>query len=445
MKARVVNTLRPILLLAGFAACSPGIVPMAPRPVTPVSYPAPEGPTIKDPVIGQAPPLSVPNNVQAPLIRVALTLTDSRADLGSTEGGWSAFSQDGSTTLVSGNFSDVVTVSAKGGRLLMSAFGRTEAFDGTVILRATDGGILYYGGKRYRGEFLLSADESNRVSIINRLELDEYLRGVVPLEIGQDRRPDEIAAVAAQAIAARSYAYSMMIDHPTHDLTATVTHQAYGGRDAERPLCDSAIAITRGLVLFYDGKIAMTPYHSNSGGVTASANEIWKSDGLPYLVSVVDKIPGTNKFYSEDSPRFKWNRTYSMGGLLDVLNRTFPQYLGVRGKISRINGISEGGRSASGRLTSIVVDTDRGKFTVKSSDIRMVFRSSTGQILPSTLFTIKVEKSSGKISRVVFNGNGNGHGVGMDQWGAIYRARAGQDFLTILNAYYPGTTIGTVL
>jgi stage II sporulation protein D len=80
---------------------------------------------------------------------------------------------------------------------------------------------------------------------------------------------------------------------------------------------------------------------------------------------------------------------------------------------------------------------------VRGNDIRFVLRQPGGEILNSTDFSIESHTTNdGLLARLVVRGNGNGHGVGMCQWGAIGRARAGQDFRTILRTYFPGTTVG---
>jgi stage II sporulation protein D len=90
-----------------------------------------------------------------------------------------------------------------------------------------------------------------------------------------------------------------------------------------------------------------------------------------------------------------------------------------------------------------MISTDRGNFTLRGNDIRYVLRAPGGEILNSTAFMIEmITAPDGSLSRVNIRGTGNGHGVGMCQWGAIGRARAGQDFRTILRTYYPGTSVG---
>lgn len=437
----------PLIAFVIFAvsACASSITPLPSSTVTPRAHPRPSMPESNLPDLPSA-ALPLPKQPPAHEIRVALNLNAPYADVTASGGAWAVYDYTGETLLASAGEGDVISVSSENGWVAVSAFGSTQSFQGGVIVRPDESTLMVFNGKRYRGQLILVANERRGLTVVNELAVEEYLRGVVPLEIGGDRAPEEIEAVAAQAIAARSYAYHLMNKANLYDVSATVQHQVYGGVDAERPLSDKAIARTRGLVVMYNGEIALTPYHSNSGGATASASEAWKSEGLPYLVSVSDIIPGTDRFYCEESPRFSWSRTFSAGGLVGVLNETLHRYSSApKGGIKKVVNITEAGRTASGRVSRLIIETNRGKYTVNGSDIRSVLRSTGGGLLPSTKFQLKVERSSGAVTKLVINGNGNGHGVGMDQWGAISRARAGQDFVTILRTYYPGTTIGAVL
>jgi stage II sporulation protein D len=107
--------------------------------------------------------------------------------------------------------------------------------------------------------------------------------------------------------------------------------------------------------------------------------------------------------------------------------------------------VSVQGVTPSGRAVALRIDADRGSYEVRGDDIRRVLRTSGGGILGSTYFTVEpVVGRDGRVQELTVRGGGNGHGVGMCQWGAIGRARAGQDFRTILRTYYPGTTVGTI-
>jgi stage II sporulation protein D len=93
----------------------------------------------------------------------------------------------------------------------------------------------------------------------------------------------------------------------------------------------------------------------------------------------------------------------------------------------------------------VTFQTTRGNYLVRGNDVRFVLRSPSGTILNSTYFTAAVTPGpDGEVGTLTLNGGGYGHGIGMCQWGAIGRARAGQDYKTILTTYYPGTTVGRI-
>jgi stage II sporulation protein D len=381
-------------------------------------------------------------------VRVALATGQSAVRL-SASGSWSLYDRTGENLLVRSGAGDVWTVESRDGmlRAVRDNGSPTASVRGPIVARPMDDrAILSYNGKRYRGEILVSATNDGLL-VVNRLTVETYLRGVVPLEIGTDRTAVEEAAIEAQAIAARSYTYTRIDDRRPYDMTATVTDQVYGGVDAEREIANAAILATRDLVLMYNGRVINAPYHANSGGVTAAASEVWRTGDSPYLVSVSDRIPGSDHFYCEQSPKFRWTRTYDAATLSAVLDRYLRKYAGAPdGPLGAVQAITEVGHTQSGRVAGLMFQTDRGRYTVKGNDIRFVLRTLGGDVLPSTLFTIETTlDGEGRVSRVTISGTGNGHGVGMDQWGAIARARAGQNYRTILRTYYPGTTVARII
>jgi len=301
-----------------------------------------------------------------------------------------------------------------------------------------------WNGKRYRGTITFTRTDSGFL-VVNSLPMDSYLRGVVPLEIGS-RTPAEFAAVQAQAVAARTYAYKHLTSARAFDMYATVQDQVYGGVDAEKPQSDSAITTTADVVVLYNGQPITTPYHSTCGGSTAGVSEVWYDQpDQPYLRPVSDKIPGTDNFYCDPSPRFSWTQSYDAAGLRAVMEKYLASYTKApKNGVGRITDIREQGRTPSGRIAALTVQTETGSYTLRGNDIRFVLRDPKGAILNSTFFSFAKETSAGEVSSFTVNGRGYGHGIGMCQWGAIGRARAGQNYRTILETYYPGTTIGRI-
>ena len=312
-------------------------------------------------------------------------------------------------------------------------------------LRSAGDSFVTFGGKRYRGELVVVPTDSGTM-VVNRLTMDDYLRGVVPLEIG-NRTAAEFAAVQAQAVAARTYAYKHLTNSRAFDMYSTVQDQVYGGVDAEKPQADSAIVTTADVVVLYNGQPITTPYHSTCGGSTAAVTEVWYNQSdEPYLRPVSDRIPGTSNYYCDPSPRFSWTQTFDASGLRAVMEKYLSAYTNApKTGLGRITDIREQGRTPSGRVAALIVETESGSYTLRGNDIRFVLRSGPNNAtLNSTFFTFTEQKSGGEVSNLSINGRGYGHGIGMCQWGAIGRARAGQDFRTILETYYPGTTIGRI-
>lgn len=298
-------------------------------------------------------------------------------------------------------------------------------------------GTVIWNGRRYRGEIDFVSD-GGAVAVINRVDLEEYLRGVLPGEIGSRDARDR-AALQAQAVAARSYAAARMGEgRRVFDVTATVTDQVYGGVSVEMPETDDAVRATRGLVLTWGDRIINAPYHAQGGPITAAPEEVfWKGRGEPFLRPVDDRSPDGGCYCDAGGNR-GWERRFSA----DEVTRLLAQYgreagAGAGGAVRAVRIASRG---LSGRVTALEIETTGGVATLRGNDIRFVFRTN-GAILPSTNFSL--ESAGG--GTFVLRGVGNGHGLGMSQWGAIGRARAGQDARTILAAYYPGTRLAPLM
>jgi stage II sporulation protein D len=175
----------------------------------------------------------------------------------------------------------------RGGRGL--SFGRLAVLD---CPRAP----LTLDGRAYHGTLLLRSD-GRHLSVVNALPLDTYLRGVVPSE-SPSHWP--LAALQAQAVAARSYAVSELRPAAWYDLLPTTSDQVYGGVAAERPHSDEAVYKTLGQVLTWNGQVARTYYSSSSGGRTEAVEDAWPGSApIPYLRSVPDP-------YDSYSPRHDW-------------------------------------------------------------------------------------------------------------------------------------------
>ena len=323
--------------------------------------------------------------------------------------------------------------------------GVPTAWMRSVIAQLHDDGFLTVNGKRYRGTLTVSAPDGG-LSVVNHLALDDYLRSVVATEMGSRPRSDS-AALQAQAVAARSFAYVKLNSRGGFDVRASVNDQAYGGVDAENAGANAAVDATAGLMIRYQGRVANVFYHSTCGGSTAEPPEVWRTGGQPYLQAVSDRIPGTSRYYCEQAPRFRWSRSWDAAELNEVVAqylKSYSQTAVPAGGPGAVRHVAASGKTKSGRTAAADIETDRGAYVVRGDDIRYVLRSS-GEMLPSTYFSVDPEYGQdGILSKLTVRGQGYGHGVGMCQWGALGRARAGQSFRQILATYYPGTTVGPI-
>jgi stage II sporulation protein D len=398
------------------------------------------------------------------VVRVALVVGATAVAVSAAGGEWRLYDASGRRALARGRDGAAWTVERRGAALrAVGPDGASDWTAGPLVARAVGAGAqLVHDGRRWRGELLLHAAAGGGVTVVNHVPVEEYLRGVVPLELSTGAVADA-AALQAQAVAARSYTYSRLAEflprdaavaraHQPFDLRSTVADQVYGGVNAERAVADQAIRATTGLVLRHEGAVASAPYHSACGGTTAAPDEVWNGPGPAYLRPVSDRVPGArDRSYCELAPRHRWVREYDAATLHAVLERYLRRYArggasdagaAAGGGIGVVRALDVGARTTSGRVGTLVVRTDAGRFVLRGNDIRFALRTLGGEILASTYFSIDAgTDADGRLARVTFRGQGNGHGIGMCQWGAMGRSRAGQDFRTILRTYYPGTTI----
>ncbi len=296
----------------------------------------------------------------------------------------------------------------------VSEQGNTLVVDGTRIGHTFEltgtGGPLAFEGRRYRGSLRLIASDHG-VEVVNVLDVEAYLRGVVPAEMSASW---PMAALEAQAVAARSYALSSLHPAADYDLCATVDCQVYRGMDVENPRSDRAIAATEGVVVTYDGHVARTYYHSDSGGATASSREVWGT-AVPYLVARPD-VTG---------PGFVDHWQAQLSG------PTIAASLAALGKdVGTVTGLRVLGLSGSGRVDLLEVLGSAGTATVNGVQLADLTQRWG---LKSTRFHV--------VGTLTVAGEGWGHGVGMSQYGALALAERHYDYTQILGYYYPNTRL----
>lgn len=271
-------------------------------------------------------------------------------------------------------------------------------------------------GKKYFGGVRVNKNRG-ALTVINLIPVEEYLRGVVPEEMSISFQPE---ALKAQAVAARSFTLKNIGRHKAdgYDLCDNTHCQTYEGVYSTSPTTDKAVLETRGEVLYFNGAVAMTNFHTDSGGMTESNENVWGTK-IPYLQPVEE----LNKQTQE------WS--------VKMTNTDFSERMGASfGSLQSITlsnliiGRSAADRTQSGRVKFALVAGSKKTFKMTGNEMRRKFS------LPSTLFNVKVQSGE-----VIFEGFGRGHGVGMSQYGANAYAQAGWKYDQILKHYYQNTEI----
>jgi len=202
--------------------------------------------------------------------------------------GWSsAEPPDPVATLAALGFEGAYSVPATGELRIEGAAGGVVASDEEVLIEpAGEWPVVVGGWRRYRGR-VRARTVGNETLVINELNMESYLKGVVPVEMGPSVFP-ELDALKAQAVAARTYAVAHLGDHDDEgwDLCATPACQAYYGRSAEHSLSNRAVEETAGLVAAYQGQPIDAMYTSTCGGHTEDAAVLFEDRAQPYLVGV---------------------------------------------------------------------------------------------------------------------------------------------------------------
>jgi len=309
--------------------------------------------------------------------------------------------------------------------------------------------------KRYRGVLEIHANKDFIPILINELDLEDYLKGVLPAEISQDF-PAE--CLKAQAIIARTYALYSLGRHRSEGFDLCNSHhcQVYLGYDYEKEKLNKAIDDTKGIIITYNGKPALTPFHSSCGGITEDGS-LWGTT-FPYLKSRIDgsgsydlsteenfkKFLKTTGYNCESAPDFRWIREYEEEKLEEIFSRSLPIMLHNPSlKVGKINDIKVKERRASGRVNSLIIETEDKEIELEGEAIRWAF--GNGQIasegsLPSLLFYIEKQNMEGKNFFKIIGG-GSGHGIGFCQWGGAGLAKKGYNYSQIIYYYFPGVNL----
>jgi len=344
----------------------------------------------------------------------------------------------------------------------------------TPLHYTANGGLLTFNGRAFRGTFDLTRDDEGDMIVVNEVDTAAYLASVIGSE-----EPTTWAqqALAAQAIAARTYLSTHLDRHQNYDLEGDTRDQEYDGIAGEAISTVRAVERTAGMIATYRGAAIEALYSANAGGITEDSENVY-ANALPYLRSVPS--PGDDAALASSWGHTSWEWTTEF---------TAPQlrsYIGGRGidvgepqriELTRLTGT---GRVLSARIVGSSGSRDIGKdasryyfglrstlFTVttRPEEVEFVDASNAERVrqlesLGATVertFTMGVrdpDRAAQNLrvlgwqyrlpARFVFTGKGYGHGVGMSQWGAQGMALGGKSAEEILKHYYLGIEITTL-
>ena len=296
-----------------------------------------------------------------------------------------------------------------------------ELFNGQHFRLDSPGTALTIDGTSYGGTVIIDCSSKKEMLLINEIDLEQYLEGLISIELSPRW---ELTAMKAQAVVARTYALYQKANNsnnPYH-LTTSVLHQLYRGIEHATGKTRQAVKETRGEVLTYNGAPIMAVYHSCCGGRTEDAENVWSTNkDRPYLKGVFcGACTGYDKYF--------WKLTVPRGTFYKKLSQAgYAAYKDVESL-----GINR--RSNTNRVLEITIQGRSGGKAIPCNEFRSLFGFSE---MRSTNFIIR-ETEDGYLN---FLGIGNGHGVGMCQWGARFRALRGETYQNILRHYYPGTKL----
>ncbi len=363
-------------------------------------------------------------------------------------------------------YDSLILVEAEGGRVLAY-----EAMKNEYLIKPFSGknedSVFSYKGHQYRGGVMIKRYSGSDLTVINYLDMNEYLYGVLPWEMSNSW---PLEALKAQAVAARNFAISNYgkYSHLGFNLCNTQNSQAYVGYDYEGASCNRAVDETYGEILRWNGQIVSAFYHTNSGGYTENSENVWSME-VPYLKGVED-------VFSIGESHYSWEIEYSEDSIYNIMRSAGYD-------VGKSIDMSIARRSENNHVLELLIESDKADVTLLKNTMRTIFGYD---MLKSTLFDIRkdndlycinkglsiqripakgisVLSGDGKISKTdfenchvlggsgekensgangfVIEGRGWGHGLGMSQEGAKAMAEEGYGYKDILSFYYTDTTI----
>lgn len=338
-----------------------------------------------------------------------------------------------------------------------------------------ENGFLIFSGKTFKGTLEVALDDEGDMIVVNEVATGDYLASVVGAEMPATWEPE---ALAAQAIAARTYLLTHLRRHRAYDLEGDIRDQEYGGTATEADSTIRAVQRTMGVVATYRGAPIEALYSANAGGATEDSENVYQN-ALPYLRGVPSPADEIAKSSSWGQASWEWTRELTVTQLRDHLavrgidvgtpERIELSQVSVTGRVLRARVVGSAStrdigkdqsryyfglrsslftveRAAGGGLESVeLTDTQRHRTLEGLGAERhgAVYRRIVGPDRETN--ELRTVGSVYRLpDRFVFRGRGFGHGVGMSQWGAQGMALAGASAERILTHYYRGIALTNV-
>ena len=358
----------------------------------------------------------------------------------------------------------------------------------------------WFKGNRYYGGFRYERISGGDLTVVNIVDLETYLKGVVPYEMSNSW---PLEALKVQAVCARSYAYNSLNHHSSYHFdicngTDCQVYYGYGGGSTYNSNAARAVEETAGVYAKYNGKVIETFYSASHGGASESVYNVWGSSlsTYPYLCGVKDPYEADT---ASMNPYSSWTVSYTTSTLtqrlqskgygtgtsvasLDLTYSDLGNVIAV--KVNYANGqsntfkptnmrstfgissirfqVNSSGSGSGGTSDGSLPVNGSGSLPEQDSYYVISGSGTVGKTDREDLYAISgsgsvdsVTSSSGGGSSVtegnvvhvtgssyVFEGSGNGHQIGMSQWGAYAMAKRGFTYDEIITFYFPGTTVG---
>ncbi len=338
--------------------------------------------------------------------------------------------------------------------------------------------VTWFRGYRYYGSFEYQRVTGGNLGVVNVVNIEDYTKGSVPWEIGNDK---PLEAIKAQAVCARTYA-ARQTRHRSQgfDVCTTVDCQVYQGVAASNAVTDRAVEETAGIYMYYDGTLAEAFYYSSNGGASEDAANVW-NDEVGYCKGKIDPYEA---YVASRISKYEWSTTFTAAELktrlaargvdIGTVKNLYVSEFTPTGNVCALTFVGTSGsktfyrencrlvlglrsmRFHIGDVTASetfcvndagnTLGTLHGAYTISGNGVRSPYAADASEAYVITSEGVsKLERERNAVPAAsdtfTVSGSGWGHNVGMSQWGATAMAELGFGYRDILEFYYTGIEI----